>query len=117
RPAAVPLLARGLLAMQARYGQLPQSAVIVPAERLAGGAQISQALESDLKVVGNALLADPQAASIFAPNGTLLPEGATFQQPSLATTLENLRVNGVSGLYAGNNAAQFAAAADAAGGG
>lgn len=117
RPAAVPMLARGLLAMQARYGQLPQSATIVPAERLAGGAQVSQALEADLQVVGNALLADPQAAAIFAPGGQMLPEGATFQQPDLATTLENLRVNGVNGLYAGANAAQFAQAADAAGGG
>lgn len=117
RPAAVPLLARGLLAMQARYGVLPQSAVIVPAERLAGGAQISQALESDLDVVGNALLADPQAAAIFAPYGHLLPVGAIFQQPNLATTLENLRVNGVGGLYAGSYASQFAQAADQAGGG
>ena len=117
RPAAIPLLARGLLAMQARYGQLPQSAVIVPAERLAGGAQVSQALETDLQVVGNALLADPQAAAIFAPGGQMLAEGANFQQPDLAVTLENLRVNGVNGLYAGTNAAQFAAAADAAGGG
>ncbi|MDE2239656.1 MAG: gamma-glutamyltransferase [Rhodospirillales bacterium] len=117
RPAAVPLLARGLLAMQARYGQLPQSAVIVPAERLAGGAQVSQPLESDLQVVGNALLADPQAAAIFAPGGQMLAEGASFQQPDLATTLENLRANGVSGLYAGTSAAQFAQAADAAGGG
>ena len=116
RPAAVPLLARGLLAMQARYGRLPQSAVIVPAERLAGGAQVSQALEADLQVVGNALLADPQAAAIFAPDGKILPEGANFQQPGLATTLENLRVNGVNGLYVGANATQFAEAADSAGG-
>ncbi len=117
RPAAVPLLARGLLAMQARYGQLPQSSVIVPAERLAGGAEVSQALVSDLQVVGNALLTDPPAAAIFAPNGQMLAQGATFQQPDLATTLENLRVNGVSGLYAGPSAATFAQAADAAGGG
>lgn len=117
RPAAVPMLARGLLAMQTRYGVLSQSSVIVPAERLAGGAQISQALESDLLVVGNALLADPQAASIFAPQGRLLPVGAVFQQPNLATTLENLRVNGVNGLYNGSYAAQFAEAADMAGGG
>lgn len=117
RPAAVPLLARGLLAMQARYGLLPQQAVIVPAERLASGAQVSQALEADLQVVGNAFLADPQAASIYAPDGHLLPVGAVFQQPNLTTTLENLRVNGVNGLYTGNYAAQFAEAADEAGGG
>lgn len=117
RPAAVPLLARGLLAMQARYGLLPQSSVIVPAERLAGDAQVTQALESDLQVVGNALLADPQAASIFAPAGHLLPVGALFQQPNLATTLETLRVNGVNGLYAGSYASQFVQAADEVGGG
>ena len=43
RPAAVPALARGLLALQARYGKMPQAAVIVPAERLAGSAQVSPA--------------------------------------------------------------------------
>lgn len=117
RPAAVPMLARGLLAMQARYGLLPQSAVIVPAERLAGGVQISQALASDLSVAGNALLADPQAAAVFAPSGTELPVGTIFQQPNLATTLENLRVNGVNGLYAGRYAVQFAEQADEAGAG
>jgi len=117
RPAAVPLLARGLLAMQARYGRLPPSAVIVPAERLAGGAQLSQALAADLQVVGPALLADPGAAAVFAPGGRALAVGASFQQPDLAATLETLRVNGVNGLYAGSGAAQFVQAADAAGGG
>lgn len=118
RPAAVPLMARGLLAMQARYGLLPQASVITPAERLAaGGAQMSQALESDLQVVGNAFLSDPQAAAIFAPTGSLLPVGATFRQANLAATIENLRVNGVGGLYNGTYAAQFAQAADEAGGG
>lgn len=118
RPAAVPLLARGLLAMQARYGLLPQASVIIPAERLAaGGAQMSQSLEADLQVVGNAFLADPQAAAIFVPDGHLLPVGATFRQANLAATLENLRVNGVGGLYAGLYASQFAQAADEAGGG
>lgn len=117
RPAAVPLLARGLLAIQARYGQMPQSSVIVPAERLAGGAEVTQPLAADLQVVGNALLADPAAAATFAPGGKPLTQGGSFQQPDLATTLENLRVNGVQGFYAGNNAAQFAASADQAGGG
>lgn len=117
RPAAVPTLARGLLALQARYGQLPQSAVIVPAERLAASAQLSPALEADLKVVGPALLADPGAAAIFAPNGTLLPTGATISQPDLATTFEVLRVQGVQGFYAGNFAQLLASAAQAAGGG
>ena len=116
RPAAIPTLARGLLALQARYGQLPYASVIVPAERLAGGAPISPALEADLKVVGNALLSDPAAAAVFAPSGTLLPAGANLVQPDLAATFEILRTQGVQGFYAGTFAQQLAEAADAAGG-
>jgi len=117
RPAAIPTLARGLLALQARYGQLTAASVIVPAERLADGSPVSPALESDLQVVGNALLADPAAAAVFAPSGTLLPTGANLAQPDLATTLETLRTQGVPGFYAGPFAEQFAQAANAAGGG
>jgi len=117
RPAAVPNLARGLLAMQARYGVMPYASVIVPAERLAASAQLSAALETDLQTVGPALLADPAAASVFAPNGTLLPTNATLVQPDLTATLEVLRTQSVQGFYAGTFAQTLAAAADAAGGG
>lgn len=117
RPAAVPTLARGLLAMQARYGVLSSAAIIVPAERLAGSAQLSPVLETDLQTVGPALLTDPAAASVFAPNGTLLPTNANLSQPDLAATLELLRTQGVPGFYAGSFAASLASAADAAGGG
>ncbi len=117
RPAAVPALARGLLALQARYGVLPAASVIVPAERLAGGVPVSPALEADLQVVGNAITADPAAAAVFAPGGALLPVGANLVQPDLAATLESLRVLGVQGLYAGSYAQKFAAAANKAGAG
>ena len=117
RPAAVPTMARGLLALQAGYGQLPQSAAIVPAERLAASAQLSPALESDLQVVGSALLADPASAAVFAPSGTMLPSGANLAQPDLAATLETLRTQGVLGFYAGAYAQNFVSAAQEAGGG
>ncbi len=116
RPAAVPELARGLLALQAKYGQLPFAATIVPAERLAGGVPVSQALAADLAVVGPALLADPAAAAIFAAQaGGVLPAGANLQQPDLAATLETLRTQGVPGFYNGAFADQFVAAANQAG--
>jgi gamma-glutamyltranspeptidase/glutathione hydrolase len=115
RPAAVPTLARGLLAMQARYGQLPAASTIAPAERLANGADISPALEADLHVVGAALLADPPAAAIFGPGGALLPAGANLAQPDLAATLETLRVQSVTGISSGAFAANFTAAANQAG--
>jgi gamma-glutamyltranspeptidase/glutathione hydrolase len=116
RPAAIPTLARGLLALQARYGALPYPAVIVPAERLASGAPVSLALAADLQIVGPALLADPASAAIFgAPTGGALQAGATLAQPDLAATFETLRTLGVQGFYAGNFAAQFIQAANQAG--
>jgi gamma-glutamyltranspeptidase/glutathione hydrolase len=116
RPAAVPALARGLLAMEARFGVLNYSSVIVPAERLAGGVPVSPALAADLAVVGPALLADPQAAQVFgAPGGGVLAAGSNLVQPDLATTLETLRTQGVPGFYAGALADQFIAAANTAG--
>ncbi len=116
RPAAVPTMARGLLAMEARFGSMPFSSVVVPAERLAGGVPVSPALETDLAVVGNALTADPAAASVFAgPSGNVLATGDNLVQPDLAATFELLRTQGVPGFYQGSFPGQFAAAANQAG--
>jgi gamma-glutamyltranspeptidase/glutathione hydrolase len=117
RPAAIPTLARGLLAMQARYGALPLSSVVVPAERLAGGVPVSPSLAADLQVVGSALLSDPAAAAVFSSGGREITAGGNLIQPDLAATLEVLRTQGVQGFYAGVFASQFIQAADAAGGG
>jgi gamma-glutamyltranspeptidase/glutathione hydrolase len=116
RPAAVPTLARGLLALQARYGSMPFSAVVVPAERLAGGVPVSPALASDLAVVGGALLADPAAATVFGGlAGSVLTAGQNLVQPDLAATFEVLRTQGVQGFYRGGFPEVFAAAAGQAG--
>ncbi len=116
RPAAVPALARGLLVLEARYGSLPFSAVVVPAERLAGGVPVSPALAADLSVVGSALLADPAAASVFAsPSGGVLQAGDNLSQPDLAATFELLRTQGVQGFYQGAFPGIFTSAADQAG--
>jgi gamma-glutamyltranspeptidase/glutathione hydrolase len=116
RPAAVPTMARGLLALEASYGSMQFSSIVVPAERLAGGVPVSPALESDLSVVGNALLADPEAASVFADSsGGVLQAGENLEQPDLATTFELLRTQGVQGFYQGSFPGQFSAAANQAG--
>ncbi|MBV9785908.1 MAG: gamma-glutamyltransferase [Acidisphaera sp.] len=102
RPAAVPMLARGLYALQARYGRRPIETLIVPAEQLAHfGVQVSRAFANDLAVVSGPLLADPGARAIFGPSGTPLAEGATLLQPDLGSTLSQLRVGGVGDLYQG----------------
>jgi gamma-glutamyltranspeptidase/glutathione hydrolase len=116
RPAAVPMLARGLLALEARYGSMPFSAVIVPAERLAGGVPVSPAFAADLSVVGSALLADPAAAQIFGgPSGNVLQAGDNLSQPDLAATFEVLRTQGVQGFYQGTFPDVFTTAANQAG--
>ncbi len=115
RPAAVPTLARGLLALQARYGQLPFPQTIVPAERLASASAVSPAFEADLQIVGPAILADPAAESVFGPTGKILPALSELSQPDLATTLEILRAQGVNGFYSGAFATTFLAGAKQAG--
>lgn len=102
RPAAVPMLARGLFALHARYGHLPFETLISPVEQLAQfGVGTSRALSRDLQQVAGPLLADPGAKSVFAPQGVVLGEGELLKQPDLAVTLARLRVAGVGDLYQG----------------
>lgn len=119
RPAAVPQMARGLIAMQARYGRLPLATDLAPAEAMAGGGvAVSRALAADLGVVGAALVADPAARAVFAgPSGQMLAAGDVMHQPDLAATLTQLQSSGVLGLYRGRLAEKFVAGADEAGGG
>jgi gamma-glutamyltranspeptidase/glutathione hydrolase len=118
RPAAVPMLARGLFALHARYGRRPFETLIAPAEQLARfGTPASRALVRDIQVVAGPLLADPSAKAVFAPKGAILTEGSTMTQPELGATLAQLRVAGVGDLYQGALAAKFQAASTAAGGG
>ncbi len=66
RPAAVPMLARGLYLLHARYGHLPFESLIVPAEQLARfGTPASRALVRDIALVAGPLLADPNARAVF----------------------------------------------------
>jgi len=117
RPAAVPMLARGFFALQARYGHLPFEQLISPAEGLARfGITVSRALASDLAVVAQPLLADPGARAIFGPRGTVLAEGAQLIQPDLGSTLAQLRTAGVGDLYQGALARRFVDGSRVAGG-
>jgi gamma-glutamyltranspeptidase / glutathione hydrolase len=117
RPAAVPLLSRGLYLLHARYGHLPFETLAVPAEQLARfGVPVSQALAQDLAVVGGPLLADPAAAAIFGHGGVPLTQGQNLVQPALATTLAQIRITGVGDFYQGALARRIADASVTAGG-
>ena len=102
RPAAAPMLARGLFLLQARYGHRPFESLVVPAERFARfGVETSRALAQDLAVVAGPLLADPGARAVFSHNGVPLREGDPLVQLDLAATLSQIRVAGVGDFYQG----------------
>ena len=114
RPAAVPLMARGLFALHARFGRRPFEEAVVPAEQLARfGNAVSRALAADLATVGPPLLADPRAGAVFGAAGV----GANLVQPELATTLAQIRTAGVGDFHQGALGRRVAEASIPAGGG
>ncbi|MBW8271093.1 gamma-glutamyltransferase [Caldovatus aquaticus] len=119
RPAAVPMLARGLFALHTRGGRRPFEELLAEAERLARlGTPVSRALARDLAAVQGPLFADPGARAVFArPDGAPLAEGDRLVQPDLAATLTTLRISGVGDLYQGALARRLAEASARAGGG
>ncbi|MFT9215330.1 MAG: gamma-glutamyltransferase, partial [Acetobacter malorum] len=115
RPAAVPMLARGLYLMQMRYGRVDFADIIVPARNLASdGVPVGGLLASDLAAVQAPLLADEKTRAIFAnSNGTVLAANDLMVQPRLAGALERLRIAGVGDLYNGSLAQSFTQASQA----
>ena len=117
RPAAVPMLARGLFALHARYGTKSFESLLSPAETLARfGVPASRALVRDLALVAGPLAGDPNARAVFLPGGQPLAEGGTLQQPDLGGTLSVLRTTGVGDLYQGVLGRKLEAASRLAGG-
>ena len=117
RPAAVPMLARGLYLLSARYGTRNFAQAVAPAEAAARfGFQISRALANDLTQVAHPFTADPAAGAIFAPGGVALGEGGKLVQLELAATLTQLRTVGVGDMYTGLLAHKLAEVTAAAGG-
>ncbi|GBQ17592.1 gamma-glutamyltransferase [Tanticharoenia sakaeratensis] len=119
RPAAVPMLARGLYLMQLRYGSVDFSDTVAPAESLArNGITVSRVFAGDLAAVQSALLADDNIRSTFTrADGSVVQSGDTLVQPRLAAFLSRLRAQGVGDLYDGPLAHLYAQAATASGGG
>jgi len=102
RPAAVPMLARGLYLLSARYGTKPfEGLLIAPRQAAADGIPISKALGDDLNQVRGPLLGDPYAAAIFAPGGRPIGEGAHLVQTDLAASLTQIASAGVGDMYQG----------------
>jgi gamma-glutamyltranspeptidase/glutathione hydrolase len=117
RPAAVPMLVRGLYLLSARYGSRDFATLVAPAEQAARfGIPVSRALALDLAPVAGPLTSDPTAQPVFAPNGTPLAEGGTLLQADLAGTLEQISAVGAGDMYQGLLAHKLVEATAAAGG-
>lgn len=119
RPAAIPMMPRGLFALYTRGGRLRFEELIRPAEDLARlGTEISRAFASDLAAVSGPLLADPNARIVFGrPGGGVLTAGDRITQLDLGATLGHLRAVGVGDLYQGGFARRLEEASAIAGGG
>ncbi len=114
---AVPGSARGMAALSARYGKLPWSQVVAPAEAIAqGGEAVSRALAKDVALGEKKLRADPAMAALFVrPDGAMLQEGDNLRQSALAGVLGQLRAKGPGEFYGGLLGQQIVAGAQALG--
>ena len=103
RPAAVPLMARGLFALHTRRSSRPFEELMAPAEQRARfGTEVSRGLAADLAAVSGPLLADPTAQAIFGRQGGGPKQaGETIIQAELAGTLGQLRLAGVGDMHQG----------------
>ena len=117
RPAAVPMLARGMYLLSARYGSVPFETIVSSVEQLARfGVPVSRALARDLSVVSGPLFTDPSARAVFSNNGVPLTEGQTLRESELGATLAQIRVAGVGDMYVGTLAQRIAQASQSVGG-
>jgi len=119
RPAAVPMVPRGLFLLHTRGGRLRFEQLVRPAEDLARfGTEVSAALAADLAVVAAPLLNDPQARRVFgARGGGPLRGGERLVQLDLGATLAQMRSGGVGELYQGSLSQRLEDASTTAGGG
>lgn len=114
---AVPGSARGMAALQAKFGKLPWAQLVAPAETIAqGGEAASRALARDVSLGEKKLRADPAMAALFTrADGSMLGEGDNLRQSELAGVLGQIRAKGPAEFYGGLVGQQLVASAQSIG--
>ncbi|KAK5661002.1 hypothetical protein OQA88_12380 [Cercophora sp. LCS_1] len=101
----IPGELRGLEYLHNRYGKLPWSWLVAPAERVARqGFYVNEDLVRYMNNVGgntSFLVTDPVWAIDFAPNGTLVQLGDVITRKRYADTLHEISINGATAFYSG----------------
>jgi gamma-glutamyltranspeptidase len=101
----VPGLVAGWASVHAAGAVLPWADALVRAHDLAAdGVAVAPSLGA---AVGEADLADPGMAQVFAPAGVRLRTGEQLRQPALAATLASLAGDGARTFYDGEVAARL----------
>jgi gamma-glutamyltranspeptidase/glutathione hydrolase len=115
---AVPGNARGMAALQARFGKLRWGQVVAPAETLASvGHPLSRATAREFAVLAPELMRDSGLAAAFgSATGEPLKEGERAQLRPLGSVIAGLRTSEGSDLYAGTAAERLLRDAAAFGG-
>ena len=98
----VPGEPAGVAEMVRRFGRLPLSQVVAPAQRMASeGVPVSDAVARMSGAFGVHMKRDPVMRSWFAPGAAALVVGERFRQPELARTLAALARGGEAAIYRG----------------
>lgn len=115
---AVPGTLRGMALLHSRYGRLPWTKLVAPAETMARfGHQISRALAKRLGPQAERLRRDTMAAALFLhADGSAPAEAENLLQVELASILTRIRTRGVGDLYGGEAGRQLLRASTAHGG-
>jgi gamma-glutamyltranspeptidase/glutathione hydrolase len=115
---AVPANVRGMALLHARFGRLPWTQLLAPAEQLARiGTEVSRAFANDLsqpELIDHADLAVREAYTDLA--GRPVREGTQLRQADLAAILSRVRTLGAGDFYSGQAAHQIVEAVHRAGG-
>lgn len=100
---AVPGNLRGWCLMQEQYGRLPFADVIAPAIRAASrGFVVSDYLVGAVREHEADLLADPEIARIFMPDGAPITAGSRLVMGDYAESLRLIRQQGAAALHGGD---------------
>ncbi len=98
----VPGAVAGWQAMHDKFGKLPLSEVLKPAEALAEkGFPVSEANSVEWEKYGMPFANKPEFARVFLPNGTYVKLGQVFKNPDVAKTLRIIGQKGRDGFYKG----------------